>query len=94
MSRFNHVRSEHDPTTKEHLTEEEARSWIRHLEKVIEKQEDRTIKAKQRNAYFAEKNTSMRRKIKRLVEKLRFLQEQHPDIDFGLDELDNEKITL
>ena len=91
MSRFNHVRSEHDPTTKEHFTEEEARQWIRHLEKVIESQENKAIKAKQRNAYFAEKNTSMRRKIKRLIEKLRFLQEQHPDIDFGIEEFSKDE---
>ena len=91
MSRFNQNRSQYDPTLKEHFTEEEARRWIRHLEKIIESHENRWIETKQKNYKLAEKNTHLQRKIKRLVEKLRFLQEQHPEIDFGIDDFSKEQ---
>ena len=81
--------SEHDPTLKEHFSEEEARQWIRHLEKVIESLEQKIKKAKENNEKFIEKNTYYRRKYNRIIAHFEFLQEKHPDIDFGLEQFKN-----
>ena len=77
--------SENDPTLREHFTEREARDWIRHLEKIIDSQEDKIKRKKGVNREFAEINTKLRRKYKRLLAHVEYLQEQHPDIDFGLE---------
>lgn len=78
--------SQYDPTLKDHFTENEARDWIRHLEKIIESLENREKVAKTKNKRFCLINTELRRKYKRLMFKMQVLQERHPEIDFGLDE--------
>lgn len=82
--------SQHDPTLKEYSTEREIRQWIRHLEKIIEDLERREKAAKLKNATFAEKNTQLRRKYKRLITRVRFLQKKYPEIDFGLGQFSKE----
>lgn len=77
--------SEYDPTLREHFTEKEARNWIRHLEKVIESLELKLKRAKGLNGKFSAKNTALNRKYKRLMIHIEYLQEEHPDIDFGLE---------
>lgn len=78
--------SQYDPTLKDHFTENEARRWIRHLEKIIESLEKREKEAKARNANFSRLNTELKRKIRRFIFRMQVLQERHPEIDFGLDE--------
>ena len=82
-------KSEHDPTLKEHFSENEARQWIRHLEKIIENLENREKKRKEKNALFTEKHQFLKLKLKRIIAHFEFLQEKYPDIDFGLDKFKN-----
>lgn len=77
--------SKYDPTLKEHFSEEEARRWIRHLEKIIEQYENREKYAKEKNARFTERHMQTKRKLARLITHLEFLQEKYPDIEMGLD---------
>lgn len=83
--------SQFDPTLKDHFTENEARQWIRHLEKIIESIEKREKTAKAKNLKFAVTNTELRRKFKRLMFKMTVLQERHPEIDFGLKDFSEEQ---
>ena len=68
--------SEHDPTLKEHFTEDEARMWIRHLEKIIESLEKKAKASAERSAQQSEKAKYYRDKIKRLEARIDFLEEQ------------------
>lgn len=83
--------SQFDPTLKDHFTENEARQWIQHLEKIIESLEKREKIAKAKNLKFAVTNTELRRKFKRLMFKMMVLQERHPEIDFGLKDFSEEQ---
>lgn len=78
--------SQYDPTLKAYFTQEEARQWIRHLEKIIESLEKKLKVAGSKNLESVKRNTELRRKYKRLIAKIEFLQEQHHDINFGLEE--------
>lgn len=78
--------SRHDPTLKEHFTENEARRWIRHLEKVIESKEKKLKKNGERTANLQQHLNYYRNKYRRILARLQFLQEQHPNIDFGVDD--------
>lgn len=74
--------SKNDPTLRSHFTEEEARQWIRHLERVIERLEAKDKKRLE----LQSKLTYYRRKYRRFFARVEFLQEEHPEIDFGLDD--------
>ena len=77
--------SENDPTIKEHFTENEARNHIRHLNNVIASLENKLRVSGEKNAMLAEKHTIVKRKLKRLIAHVEFLQEKYQNIDFGLD---------
>lgn len=77
--------SQYDPTLKEHFTEEEARRWIRHLEKIIESYEKKEKYRKEKNALFTAKFAETKKRLARVITHLEFLQEKFPDIDFGVE---------
>lgn len=66
--------SQFDPTLKEHFTENEARNWIRHLEKIIETLDGRLKKAREKTARMADRNTYHSRMAKRYKAANDFLQ--------------------
>lgn len=81
--------SQYDPTLKEHFSEEEARRWIRHLEKLVDAYEE---KYKNQKKFSKEKGIELRGKLDyyrkkylRIITHLEFLQEKYPDIDFGVE---------
>lgn len=76
--------SQYDPTLKEHFTEAEARRYIHHLKNVIASLENKLRISGEKNAMFADKHTQTKRKLKRLITHLEYLQEQYPNIDFGV----------
>ena len=67
--------SEHDPTLRDHFSEDEARQWIRHLERVAETQENKKKIACEKNKQLAEKNTYLSRKCRRLEASVEYLQQ-------------------
>lgn len=68
--------SEHDPTLLDHFSEEKARQWIRHLERVAETQENKKKIACEKNKQLAEKNTFLSRKCRRLEASVEYLQQR------------------
>lgn len=68
------------------MTPSEMRRHIQHLEKVIKSYEKRLKKKTEMLVERQEKLRYYRNKYNRFLARMTFLQEQHPEIDFGLDD--------
>lgn len=77
--------SKYDPTLKEHFSEEEARRWIRHLEKVIDSLEHQKQFEIEKRRSMYDRFQKAKIKYERLLTHLEYLQEKYPDIEMGLD---------
>jgi predicted nuclease with TOPRIM domain len=58
--------SQHDPTLKVYFTQDEARQWIRHLEKIVDNEKTKNKKLHESNAKLDERFKHFSAKCKRL----------------------------
>ena len=65
--------SPNDPTLKDYFTQDEARRWIRHLEKIVDKEKEYQKKIHERNAKLQERFVHFNKKSRRLEFQNEFL---------------------